>query len=88
MRAFMPALLAAGFLAACSDAKPDSYIHESSGIPIVFSDELIDGPGEYGQYRPTAQTCASIKQHLDEFPHAADDPKLFNPFMACSTLSQ
>ena len=86
--AFVSAGLAAGLLTACSSGKPDSYLHESSGIPIVFSDELIGGTGEYGEYRPTAQTCESIKQHLDEFPDAAADPKIFNPFMACSVVNQ
>ena len=86
--AFVSAGLAAGLLTACSSGKPDSYLHESSGIPIVFSDERIGGTGEYGEYRPTAQTCESIKQHLDEFPGAAADPKIFNPFMACSVVNQ
>jgi len=86
--AFVSAGLAAGLLTACSSGKPDSYLHESSGIPIVFSDERIGGTGEYGEYRPTAQTCESIKQHLDEFPDAAADPKIFNPFMACSVVNQ
>ena len=86
--AFVSAGLAAGLLTACSSGKPDSYLHESSGIPIVFSDERIGDTGEYGEYRPTAQTCESIKQHLDEFPDAAADPKIFNPFMACSVVNQ
>ena len=86
--ALVSAGLAAGLLTACSSGKPDSYLHESSGIPIVFSDERIGGTGEYGEYRPTAQTCESIKQHLDEFPDAAADPKIFNPFMACSVVNQ
>ena len=92
MKVLITAALAAGLLAACSSSttsgKPDSYLHESSGVPIVFSDERIGGTGEYGEYRPTAETCASLKQHLDDFPDAEKDPKIFNPFMACSMMSE
>ena len=89
MKVRVTAALAAGLLAACSTSgKPDSYLHESSGIPIVFSDERIGGTGEYGEWRPTAETCASLKQHLEDFPDAANDPNLYNPFMACSMMRQ
>ena len=89
MKVRVTAALAAGLLAACSTSgKPDSYLHESSGIPIVFSDERIGGTGDYGEYRPTAETCASLKKHLDDFPNAANDSKIYNPFMACSMMSE